>query len=121
MKTLAVCTLSSGLASILLASHCFSAEPLSTEAMEAIQIAQPSSLACSQEPDPGQPGKSSNNACPYTEGLKTITDHNLREILETDPATQAPHTSTPRLPPPQDTTYQQQQAIDIFMRLPWGR
>lgn len=114
-------TLSPGLVSILLASPGFAAEPLSAAAMEAIQIAQPTSFICRKEPDPGLQGKHDHNGCPYTEELKTITDHSLKEILEADPATQVPHSSTPQLPSPPDTTYQQQQAVDIFMRLPWGR
>lgn len=121
MKALVVCTLSSGLASILLASPGFSAEPLSAEAMEAIQIAPPASLACRGQPDPDRQDKNASNECPDIEELKTITDHSLRKILEADPATQVPHSSTPQLLPPPDTTYQQQQAVDILMGLPWGR
>lgn len=121
MKALVLCTLSTGLLSILPASPGIAAEPLSAEAMEAIQIAQPSSLTCRGEPYPGRQGKSASNECPNTEELKTITDHSLREILEAEPATQVPHSSKPQLPTTPDTTYQQQQAIDIFMRLPWGR
>lgn len=121
MKALVVCTLLSGLASSLLTSTGFSAEPLSAEAMGDIQITPPSSPGCKPAANPGLQGQNGLNECSYTEQLKAITDQSVREILEADQATQVPHSSAPQLPPPPDTTYQQQQAIDLFITLPWGR
>lgn len=90
------------------------AEPLTSEAMETIQITPPTP-PCKPSTD-----NDKKEACNNTSQLQEQVDERIRETQETTPlqSLQAPVPQPAREP---DVTPQQLQIIDNFKSQPWGR
>lgn len=96
-------------------AHAQAAEPLPAEEMDKAQVTSPAPGACRESS--GNRKKNCTDRTP----LQELTNKSIKESLATDPAYQAPQPPVPQLPPPPDVSPQQQQIIDDFTHLPWGR
>lgn len=91
------------------------AEPLPAKEMGSVQITSPTLPPCPSST------KKEGTDCTDTERLNELTNQSIKESLAPDPASQEPPRPVPQLPQPPDETPQQQQILNDFIHLPWGR
>jgi len=93
----------------------YAAEPLATEELGRIQITLPTVRSCQHASDDKVSG------CTNADQLSELTRNSIEQALETDPATLMTRPSLPQPPHEPNVTPQQQQIINDFTNLPWGR